>query len=108
MSLWNTIKQELDGPFEVVRKGLSDAFDLAEDLTRKGRVKLEIQAAKSDIRNQMTELGGRVHQLAVEDGETDIVGDKTVKSIFKKIDQLEKKIQKKEEELSAEENKKNG
>jgi virulence-associated protein VapD len=106
MSLWNTIKQELDGPFEAVRKGLSDAFDLAEDLTRKGRVKLEVQAAKSDIRNQMTELGGRVHQLAVEDGETDIVGDKTVKSIFKKIDQLEKKIQKKEEELQAEDSKK--
>lgn len=103
MSLWKTIKQELDGPLDMVRKGLSDAIDMAEDLTRKGRIKLEIHTMKSEIKNQMAELGGRVHQLAVEEGSTDILGDDVVKGILNRISELEQKIRVKEEELRAEE-----
>ena len=33
MNLWQTIKSELDGPIETVRKSLSGALDMAEDLT---------------------------------------------------------------------------
>lgn len=102
MSLWQTIKQELDGPLDVVRKGLSDAFDLAEDLTRKGRTKLEIQTSKSEIKSQMAELGGRVHQLAVEEGATDVLSDDVVKGILDKIKALEQKIKAKGDELRAE------
>ena len=72
MNLWQKVKTELDGPFDAVRKSLSGALDIAEDLTRKGRIKLEIQSARSDIRSQLTELGGRVHQLVVEDSITDV------------------------------------
>jgi hypothetical protein len=102
MSLWQTIKQELDGPLDVVRKGLSDAFDLAEDLTRKGRTKLEIQTLKSEIKGQMAELGGRVHQLAVEEGATDVLGDDVVRGILDKIKELEQKIKTTGDELRAE------
>lgn len=102
MSLWQTIKQELDAPLEKMRKGLTDALDMAEDLTRRGRIKLEIQAAKSDIRNQMTELGGTVHQLAVEEGVTDILDNESVKNILAKIKELQQKIEEKQEELRAE------
>lgn len=102
MSLWQTIKQELDAPLDMVRKSLSEALDMAEDLTRRGRSKLEIQGCKGDIRNQMTELGGRVHQLAIEEGVTDILGDETIQGIFKRIKDLEQKIQEREEELRAE------
>ncbi len=103
MSLWQTIKQELDGPLDLVRKGLSDAFDMAEDLTRKGRTKLEIQTLRSEIKSQMAELGGRVHQLAVEEGATEILGDDVVKGILDRIKNLEQKIKQKDEELKAEE-----
>ncbi len=103
MSLWHTIKQELDGPLDMVRKGLTGAIDMAEDLTRKGRMKLEIHTLKSEIKSQMAELGGRVHQLAVEEGTTDILGDDVVKAILDRIKELEQKIRLKEEELIAEE-----
>jgi hypothetical protein len=102
MSLWQTLKQELDGPVGAVRKGLTDALDMAEDLTRKGRTKLEVQAYKGEIRSQMTELGGRVHQLAVEEGVTDVLSDVTVKTILTRIKELEQKIREKEEELRME------
>lgn len=103
MSLWKTIKSEFDGPFETVRKSLSGALDMAEDLTRKGRTKLEIQSARSDIRSQLTELGGRVHQLVVEDGITDVSGDTEVDGILSSIKKLQEKIEEKEEELRREE-----
>lgn len=102
MSLWHTIKKELDGSFDTVRKGLSDALDMAEDLTRKGRAKLEIQSAKGDIRNQMAELGGRVHQMVVEEGLTDVAGDVEVLGILDRIKELEQKIKEKEEDLRRE------
>ncbi len=102
MSLWQSLKQELDGPMGVVRKGLTDALDMAEDLTRKGRAKLDIQTLKSELRTQFTELGGQVHQLAVEDGITDVLSDETVKTILGRIKELQQKIQQKEEELRAE------
>lgn len=102
MNLWQTIKSELDGPFETVRKSLSGALDMAEDLTRKGRIKLEIQSARADIRNQLTELGGRVHQMVVEDGITDVSGDTEVAGILDRIKALQENIEEWEEELRRE------
>ncbi len=102
MNLWQKVKAELDGPFETVRKSLSGALDIAEDLTRKGRIKLEIQSARSDIRSQLTELGGRVHQLVVEDGITDVSGDTEVNGILDRIKELQGKIEDREEELRRE------
>ncbi|MBI4551060.1 MAG: hypothetical protein HY710_02235 [Candidatus Latescibacteria bacterium] len=99
MSLWQTVKQELDGPMEKVRKGLTDALDVAEDLTRKGRLKLEIQGYRGEIRTQMTELGGRVYQLGVEESVPDVLSDDTVRSLFARIKDLEQKITEKEQEL---------
>lgn len=102
MNLWQTIKSELDGPIETVRKSLSGALDMAEDLTRKGRIKLEIQSARADIRNQLTELGGRVHQMLVEDGVTDVSGDSEVNGILDRIKASQQKIEDREEELRRE------
>jgi hypothetical protein len=102
MNLWQTIKSELDGPIETVRKSLSGALDMAEDLTRKGRIKLEIQSARADIRNQLTELGGRVHQIVVEDGITDVSGDTEVTGILDRIKELQGNIADWEEELRRE------
>lgn len=102
MNLWQTIKSELDGPIETVRKSLSGALDMAEDLTRKGRIKLEIQSARADIRNQLTELGGRVHQMVVEEGITDVSGDTEVNGILDRIKDSQQKIEDREEELQCE------
>jgi virulence-associated protein VapD len=63
---------------------------------------LEVQSAKSDIRSQMTELGGRVHQMVVEEGITDVSGDVEVQSILDRIKLLEQKIEGKEEDLRRE------
>ena len=102
MNLWQTIKSELDGPFETVRKSLSGALDMAEDLTRRGRIKLEIQSARADIRNQLTELGGRVHQMVVEEGITDVSGDTEVNGILERVKASQESIADREEELRHE------
>jgi len=102
MNLWQTIKSELDGPIETVRKSLSGALDMAEDLTRKGRIKLELQSARADIRSQLTELGGRVHQMVVDDGITDVSGDTEVTGILDRIKELQGNIADREEELRRE------
>lgn len=99
MSLWQKVKQELDAPMDRVRKGLTDVLDVAEDLTRKGRLKLEIQSLRGEIRNQMAELGGRVHQLAVEESATDLLADDMIKSTLARIKDLEQRANDKEQEL---------
>ncbi len=103
MNLWQTIKSELDGPFETVRKSLSGALDMAEDLTRKGRIKLEIQSARVEIRNQLTELGGRVHHMVTEEEVTDVSGDTEVNGILDRVKELQGGIEDREEELRREE-----
>ena len=99
MNLWQTLKSELDGPFETVRRSISGALDVAEDLTRKGKIKLELQSARNETRNLLAELGGRVHQLVIEDKVTELSGDTETDWILKHIKEVQEKIKFHETEL---------
>ena len=101
MSLWNTVKHEVSGGMGILRKGLTEVLDITQDLTHKGRIKLEIQTCRSEIRNQLTELGGRMYELAVEKQKDDILGDSKVKSIFAEIKKLQRRIESLETELAT-------
>ena len=99
MNLWQTLKSELDGPFETVRRSISGALDVAEDLTRKGKIKLELQSARNETRNLLAELGGRVHQLVIEDKVTELSGDTETDRILEHIKEVQEKIKFHETEL---------
>ena len=99
MNLWQTLKSELDGPFETVRRSISGALDVAEDLTRKGKIKLELQSDRNETRNLLAELGGRVHQLVIEDKVTELSGDTETDRILKHIKEVQEKIKFHETEL---------
>ncbi len=71
----------------------------ADELTRIGRLKLEIVAVKRDIEKGFIELGGRIYHKVDQEQKYDVKGDQEVMDLVAKIrgyedrmEDLEKKI----------------
>jgi len=91
------IKEDL---WEDVKKWLSDATKTAvkeaEDLTRKGKLKMEILALNRKVEKAFAELGGIVYGEYSK--RKDIPFDEKIKEGFKKIKRLETQLKKKKRE----------
>jgi len=74
------------------------AADKAEELTRTGKVKLDILQVNREIDHLFSELGGKVYHLQSEDALDSLGEDEEIKAIFEKIKVLEAKKLKLEEE----------
>ncbi|MEO0098004.1 MAG: hypothetical protein ABIK99_02535 [candidate division WOR-3 bacterium] len=88
-SLWERVKSWLEDTTE-------QALKEAEDLTKKGRLKMQILSLNRSIKEQFSELGGLVYQLI--DAPEDIRENAKVKEIVSKIKDLEKELKEKEKE----------
>ena len=104
MNLLDAVIKELDEGVDFVRDSAIDLLDFTEDLTRKGRLKLEIQQCYSDLREQMTRLGGRTHEImarhaATSGGTTSVMSDPIVQEIYARIGELQEQIKKHKAEL---------
>lgn len=104
MNLLDAVIKELDEGVDFVRDSAIDLLDFTEDLTRKGRLKLEIQQCYSDVREQMTLLGGRTHEImaghvATSGGTTSVMSDPTVQEIYARIGELQQQIKNHKAEL---------
>jgi len=91
-TFWDRIKQNLDAGFKTVSRK-------TEELTRIGRLKLEIVAVKRDIEKAFIELGGRLYHKIDQDGVYDTKDDQDIRSLVEQIrgfedrlENLEKKI----------------
>jgi hypothetical protein len=97
VSLWDRVNERLG----VARKMAADLLDMAEDLSRRGRMKLEIYNLHSDVRDAMAELGGRIYELHVEQGQAETLTDEAVQALFDKVTSLGKAIDQKQKTLDA-------
>lgn len=83
-----------------LKNGLSDGLhtlsEKTEEMTKIGRLKLEIIAIKRDIERAMIELGGRVYQRFKD---KKILDDPDVKLLVKKIKEKEDKLKAIEEKI---------
>lgn len=88
------------GLWEDVKKWLSDATKTAvkeaEDLTRKGKLKMEILALNRRIEKSFAELGGVVYEEYSK--KKDVPFDAKIKNRFRKIKRLEAQLRKKKKE----------
>ena len=91
-TLWDKMKKTLTEIYEAGR-------EKAEEITKLGKVKLEIFNIKRQITSQFSELGGMVYHLIVETKTTHIAGNDRVKALVKKIQTLEDELKRKEEEI---------
>jgi len=72
---------------KIVVEGYNNISDKAEEVTKIGRIKIEIIATKRDIEKLFVELGGKFYNT-FEDKKTDLRKDE---GILKLIDQVKEK-----------------
>lgn len=89
-SLWEKVKNWLEDTTKQVLKE-------TEDLSRKGRLKMQISALNREIDKKFSYLGGLVYQL-INEGKKDIAEEEKVKEAVRKIKELEEELKLKEEE----------
>jgi len=86
--------------WQKIKNGLAEGFqnlsEKTEEMTKIGRLKLEVIAIKRDIEKAMIELGGRVyHQFK----DKTILDDPDVKSLVRSIKEKEIKLNTIEEKI---------
>ena len=93
-SLWEKVKKG-------VSAGASVAAEKAEELTRIGKMKLDIAGVNRDINKTFTELGGISYHLLVEEKAPEIADQEEVKQLVEQVKMLELDLQAKEAELET-------
>jgi vacuolar-type H+-ATPase subunit I/STV1 len=93
----------MDNSWDDFRKkfktGISAVYRKADELTRIGKLRLEIVAVKRDIEKAFIELGGRLYHQISEESRYDTKDDPQIAELVKKIrgkedrlEEIEKKI----------------
>jgi len=93
-SLWEKVKK---GVFA----GAAITAETAGELSRVGKMKLDIAVVKRDINKTFTELGGLVYHLLVEEKAAKIADQEEVKRLVEQVKMSELDLQAKETELEA-------
>jgi hypothetical protein len=95
--------------WEDVRDWLSDAtrtaIKEAEDLTRRGRLKMDIMNLSRQIEKRLAELGGVVYDRVSATPDAPVVADAAIRQLVQKIAKLESERQAKQKEYEAEKKK---
>jgi hypothetical protein len=85
-------KKDVQTLWEDVRDWLSDATRTAireaEDLSRRGRLKVEIMNLSRRIEKKLAELGGVVYDRAAREPDTPVVLDSALRQRVQTIDKL--------------------
>jgi len=92
-NLWDDIAR-------TIREGVDTVVEKTEELTRIGRIKVDILNIKRNVEKNFSELGGRVYQLISKEKNAAISTDKEAKEIIECIKILEKELDDKKSELA--------
>lgn len=96
----------MDTLWDKVKKNLVDwygtAYEKTDELARVGKKKIEITGVNRAIERHLSELGGRVYDLIVEQGKTGVIAkDTRVKELIEEVRRLEEELGEKEAEIEA-------
>ncbi len=89
----------LDELAKNIRTGISSVAAKTEELTKIGKIKVEILGIKRNIEKNFTELGGKVYHLIVEEKDSQVASNAEIKKIIDQIKDLEKQLRTKNQEL---------
>lgn len=86
--------------WEKVKKGFMLAAERTDELTKIGKLKLDIVATHRKITRQFEELGGRTYEL-IKSGrrKKPVADDKDIAALVKEIQTLEEQLSEEEKEL---------
>ena len=91
-NLWDDIAKTL-------RESVDTVVEKTEELTKIGKIKIDILNIKRNVQKNFAELGGRVYNLITTEKETAISADKEANEIIACIKILEKELDDKKSEL---------
>lgn len=96
----------MDTLWDKVKKNLIDwygtAYEKTDELARVGKKKIEITGVNRAIERHLSELGGRVYDLIVEQGKSGVIAkDARVKELIEQVQGLEEELKDKEAEIEA-------
>lgn len=92
-NFWSDFRKNL-------RAGVRTVYKKAEELTRVGRLKLEIVAVKRDIEKAFIELGGRLYHQIDQERKYDTKDDPEVAALVTKIRNKEDRLEELEKNIS--------
>ncbi|MFH1212966.1 MAG: hypothetical protein V1681_02670 [Candidatus Neomarinimicrobiota bacterium] len=99
--IWDDIKKGVGGfaSKAAVKAGefTREAADKAEEMTKLGKVKLDIFQIKRDTDKKFTDLGGVVYGLLDQTEKVEIYDNEKVNALVAEIKNLEKQLKEKEE-----------
>jgi len=90
----------MDDLWKKVKKGLSQAFEKSEEITKLSTKKIEIIGLQHNIQKAFTELGAYVYKYHVEEKKKNMTKDKDFKGIIQQIIKLQELLEKKEKEIN--------
>ncbi|MBO8130000.1 MAG: hypothetical protein H0Z29_00620 [Candidatus Marinimicrobia bacterium] len=100
-SMWKSLKSTMDKVLKKAGEITKEAADKAEEVTKLGKVKLEIFQIKKDIERKEAELGHIVYDsIKGSENKKSIKVDKNTEKIVKEIDELRRKLEEKEVEYN--------
>lgn len=96
----------MDTLWEKVKKNLVDwygtAYEKTDELARVGKKKIEITGVNRAIERHLSELGGRIYDLIVEQGKSGVIAkDTQVQELIEEVKRLEQELEEKEAEIEA-------
>ncbi|MDD3642754.1 MAG: hypothetical protein PHQ19_04740 [Candidatus Krumholzibacteria bacterium] len=93
-TLWNRVRKNLVEWYDT-------AYDKTDELARIGKKKIEMAGLNRAIEKHLSELGGRVYDLVVEQGHRGnrTADDEQVQRIVSDVRELERQLKEKEEEI---------
>ena len=90
--LWDDIAK-------TIREGVDTVVEKTQELTKLGKIKVDIINIKRNVEKNFSKLGGHVYHMIVEESKTQISGDKEVKELVDCIKILENELAEKKAEL---------
>ena len=103
-TLWDDVKKSLGDWFSKAadRAGelTREAADKAEEVTKLGKVKLDIFQVKRELEKKFSDLGGIVYHLITQEDAKNIEKNAKITALLADVKELEQKLKKKENEES--------
>jgi hypothetical protein len=99
-------KKNIEGLWDDVRMWMTDATKTAlkeaEDLTRRGRLKMDLVRLSHELEKKMAELGVRVYGRYSKTPDAPIAIDEELRSLMREIAKVEAMVAKNQQEYEAE------
>ncbi len=99
-------KKNIEGLWDDVRMWMTDATKTAlkeaEDLTRRGRLKMDLVRLSRELERKMADLGVKVYSRYSKAPDTPIAVDDELRGLMRDIAKIESEVDKSQQEYDAE------